>query len=167
MIAVFPKGTEGACHDPSVDTKNEYLFYNCWNTKDNKDRNFLKKLVEAMVNQYKVDPKKVLLIGFSNGGYFVADHFLFHNDNVFSGYSLYSAGAINLKDSNTDFSKLKISLNVGLKDKYQIDEMRELKDYLINKGMKQNQNLKYNEYLGSHEMSKKALEDDLNFFFEQ
>lgn len=167
LIAVFPKGTEGACHDPKVDTKNEYLFHYCWNTKNDKDRSFLKKLVEAMTNQYKIDPKKVLLIGFSNGGYFVSDYFLFHNDNVFSGFSVYSAGAIDAEKSNSDLSKLKLSLNVGLKDKYQLDEMRNLESFLISKGMKLNQNLKYYEYIGSHEMSKKALEDDIDFFFKQ
>jgi predicted esterase len=167
MIAVFPQGTQGACHDPKVDIKNEFLFYNCWNTKNDKDRIFIKKLIEAMTTQYKINPKKVYLIGFSNGAYFVSDYFLFHNDNLFSGYGIHSGGAINFEKSVIDFSKLKISLNVGNKDKFQLNEMRELKEKLLNKGMLENNNLKYNEYIGTHEMSKKALESELEFFLKE
>lgn len=163
MIAVFPQGTQGACHDPKVDTKNEFLFYYCWNTNNNKDRDFIKKLIEAMTNQYKIDPKKVYLVGFSNGAYFVADYFLFHYDDIFAGYGLHSGGAINFDKSNTDFSKLKISLNVGNKDDFELQDMRDLKNKLINKGMKENINLRYNEYIGKHEISKKSFESELDF----
>ncbi len=166
FIAVFPKGTEGACYEPKVDKKNEFMFNFCWDTKTDKDRIFIRKLREAMINQYKVDPEKVFLIGFSNGGYFVSDYFLFHQDNLFKAYSVYSAGAYkNYKESKTDFSKTKISLNVGNQDEYQKDDMLELKEFLITKGI--NDNLKYSEYPAKHEISKSALEADIQFFFKK
>lgn len=167
FIAVFPQGTQGACHDPKIDTKNEFMFHYCWDTKTNKDRTFIKKLREAMISQYKVNSKEVYLIGFSNGAYFVSDYFLFHQDNLFAGYSLYSGGAYEPEKSKTDFSKLKVSLNVGNKDEFQYEEMKSLKNFLLNKGMAENINLKYFEYDARHEISKKALESDIQFFFKK
>lgn len=167
IIAVFPQGTQGACHDPEKDPKNEFLFYSCWDTKTEKDRSFLKKLIEAMVKQYEADPQKIYLTGFSNGGYFVSDYLISHNDNLFAGYGIHAAGGTNFNNSKTDFSKLKVSLNVGIKDKFQREEMKSLKDFLLKKGMTEDKNLRYFEYNASHEMSRNAIDSEIKFFLKK
>lgn len=166
FVAVFPQGTQGACHDPAKDKDNEFIFHYCWDTKTDKDRIFIKKLREAMISQYKVNPDKVYLIGFSNGGYFISDYILSHQDNLFRGFSIYSAGlSAHSASSKTDFSKTKIALNVGNQDHFQLEEMRTFRNFLINKKIDKETNLKYLEYAGKHEISKSALESDIQFFF--
>lgn len=157
FIAVFPKGTDGVCGDQSE----KYFFFSCWDTKTKKDFEFVKALKEALVNQYGVDPQKTYLLGFSNGGYFVADYFNSNNYKDFSGYGINSAGTkIARVDNNT-----KIALSVGKKDPYELNDMRKLRLDLIKKGY--NEKFLYQEHSGSHEMSRKAIDDEIKFFLEK
>lgn len=157
FIAVFPKGTEGVCGDQSE----KYFFYSCWDTKTKKDFEFIKKLRETLIKQYGVDPQKTYLVGFSNGGYFVADYFNSNNYKDFSGYGIHSAGTKIERVS----SDLKISLSVGKKDIYELNDVRKLRLDLMKKGY--HENFLYQEHIGNHEMSRKVIDDEVKFFLEQ
>ncbi len=162
FIAVFPKGTIGACN-----TKNnhKYLLYYCWSTKDNIDRNFLISLKNTVVSQYQADPEKVYLLGFSNGGYFVANYIINYHNNNFAGFGINSAGG-NFENNfrPADFTeKFPISLNVGKKDEYQLEPMRKLKNDFLKLGWKLDDNLHYQEFNAQHEMSRNAFDQEIDF----
>ncbi|MBC7473336.1 MAG: hypothetical protein H7263_03520 [Candidatus Sericytochromatia bacterium] len=169
FIAAFPKGSNESCSDPKKDPKREFLFYNCWSTSDEKDLSFIKKLRQALVNQYGIDANNCYLIGFSNGGYFVSDYMIKKQSNDFAGFGIHAGGGeINKDDTiNKNVGKFLISLNVGKKDEFQFNDMRDLKKELLNIGWQENKNLKYQEYEARHEMSKTAFENEIKFFLKK
>lgn len=169
FIAAFPKGTEGTCVDPAQDKKGEFMFYTCWNFKNESDLKFLKFLKDALVNQYGANPERFFLVGFSNGGYFVSDYMIKNNKREFQGYGIISAGGnINLNDSiNSVKEKFPISLDVGKNDPYQLDDMRQLKKQLQDLGWQEGKNLNYQEYYARHEMSRNDFEQQIKFFLKK
>ena len=165
FIAAFPQGTLGACNNGTKEGE-KYMFYYCWSTRNDRDIKFMKKIKEAVINQYGIDSEKVLLIGFSNGGYFVSNYMIKNHKNEFAGYGIHSAGGEIEKSDliNKIKNKFPISLNVGNKDKFQLDEMKKLKQDLLKLNWELDKNLNYNEYDANHEMSKSSLKKELNFF---
>jgi poly(3-hydroxybutyrate) depolymerase len=160
FIAVFPKGTLGACN---AENDHKYLLYYCWSAKNNTDRDFLISLKDTVVSLYDADPKKVYLLGFSNGGYYVADYLTHYSHNDFAGYGINSAGGELPENSSLFKDKFPVSLNVGNKDEYQLEPMRKLKNNFVNLGWKLGENLQYQEFDARHEMSKNALDSEIDF----
>jgi poly(3-hydroxybutyrate) depolymerase len=161
FIAVFPQGTEGSCNN----FNERSMFYYCWSTKDDRDRKFIRILRDAVLAQFKADPEKVFLIGFSNGGYFAADYLFSKDNKLFAGYGIHSAGGNgNLTALG---NKPSVSLEVGLKDTYQLDDMRNLKKEMVKLGWQPGNNLNYQEFLGSHEINKEAFKNEIDFFLKK
>jgi len=162
FIAIFPKGSKGSCDWDN----NKYINYYCWSTKDNKDRVFIKSLKDYIQKTYKTDPKKVYLIGFSNGGFFVVNQiFKHHLEDKYTGYGINSGGGdANLNDPIFNYKeKFPIFMSVGKKDTYQLDTMRYLAGIFLKLGWKQKQDLMYHEFDGVHEINKNDLEDEIYF----
>jgi polyhydroxybutyrate depolymerase len=160
FIAVFPMGSQGSC----ANFNERSMFYSCWSVKDDRDRKFIKTLKDAVVNQYKANPEKVFLTGFSNGGYFVADYLFNGNRNQFAGYGIHSGGLPGDYPENVTWAKPVVSLSVGLKDPYQLDDMREMKKELLKLGWQPDQNLNYEEFLGTHELNREEFKNEIDFF---
>ncbi|MEK7434233.1 MAG: hypothetical protein AABZ74_13970 [Cyanobacteriota bacterium] len=158
FIAVFPQGSIGKCGDSSE----KYYFYYCWDKTGKTDFDFIKKLRTTLITQYGVSSEKTYLIGFSDGAYFVSKYLNSNNYKDFSGYGINSAGVeIEKFDSNT-----KLSLTVGKKDTFEFDGSKKTKENLLKMGYTDN-NFQYLEHDGGHNISRIALEKQIDFLLKK
>lgn len=153
FIAIFPKGSPNTCGDGSE----KYYFYYCWDKKTDEDLKFINKLKEIMINQYKIDGSKSYLVGFSDGGYFIYDYINKGNNN-FLGYGINSAS----NSLSKKLANIKISLSVGKKDKNEFEESIKTKNQITSLGYNSN-DFQFIEHEGGHNISKKALETQIDF----
>lgn len=162
FIAVFPKGSKGSCDWDNGKYKNYY----CWSTKNEFDRNFIKTLADEIIFSHGINKDKVFLSGFSNGGFFVVDYILRHEENDFSGYGIHSGGGYLLKSDKIIKSKRKfpLFLSIGDNDEYQFNQMKDLYETFLKLSWKENTNIKFYEFRGFHKINIDSIEKEIKFY---
>lgn len=163
FIAAFPEGKIGTC-DIGTDISK---FYYCWDLVNDSEKEFIRKFKNIIINQYNADPNKTFLIGFSNGGYFAFNYMMSKYSKEFTGYGINSGGGSFNTKSTVSGVKLPVFLSVGIKDKFQIEPIRKLKQDLISMGWEKGKNFGYDEFYGGHTINRDSFLKEVEFFLKK
>lgn len=157
FIAVFPRGWPGAF--PEVP---EVRAWYPGHLLEN--RAFLASLAAHLVATLPVDPRRVVLAGFSNGGYFGGIEVLTNPDTPFAAF-WFDGGAWPY-GRHPAARRRPIFLSWGDRDLYNRPNVEAFRDYLVAHGWAEGSDLQTFRHGGAHVLDQGALEAALTFLLQ-
>jgi predicted esterase len=155
IIIAFPRGKPGSFPEiPGVRAWYPEYF------KENQA--FLASLTASLQKQLPIAADKVVLMGFSNGGYFAGIDILTNPESPFAGYWL-DGGAFPYA-FNPGVATVPVFLSYGVNDDYNRPNIEKFRQFILANGWKEGENLKTFMHNQGHGFSDEALIEGIKFF---
>ncbi|RCK81394.1 MAG: hypothetical protein OZSIB_2263 [Candidatus Ozemobacter sibiricus] len=154
FIAVFPRGWPGAFPErPDV---------RAWYPEGlAANREFLAALARHLIASWPVDPERVILAGFSNGGYFAAIEALTRPDSPFTAFWL-DGGAYPYA-LHPAVPRRRILLSAGERDEHNLPQIEIFRQFILDHGWEEGRNLRTYRHRWAHVFAVWALAEALDF----
>ncbi len=154
FIAVFPRGRPGSFPErPDV---------RAWYPEGfAENREFLVALARHLIASYPVDPSRVVLAGFSNGGYFAAIEALTRPDSPFTAF--WCDGGAYPYALHPAVPRRRILLSAGDRDEYNLPQVEIFRRFILEHGWEEGRNLRTHRHRWAHVFAVWALEEALDF----
>lgn len=155
IIAAFPRGRVGAFSE-IPDMRAWYPDY----FRENQE--FIASLTRHLQSTLPVDPNHIVLMGFSNGGYFAGIDVLTSSDSPYTGFWL-DGGAYPYAYSQA-VPPRPIFLSYGENDSYNRPHVEKYREFILARAWQEGRNLRTFMHKKGHGFSDQALKEGMDFF---
>lgn len=155
FFAAFPRGMPGAFPDiPDVRAWYPLSFVG--------NQAFLASLTQHLTETFPIDPERVVLMGFSNGGYFAGIEMLVNPETPFKGFWLDGGAYPYAFDQRC--GSLPLFLSYGGNDELNRPHIEKFRNFIIGKGWIEGANLETFMHNQGHAFTEEALQKGFKFF---
>ena len=159
FLAVFPRGLRGA--NPQLPGSLAWIGNPA---KERANREFLLALLADLSKRYAVDRMRVVLGGFSNGGYLAGKELLEHPEGPFTGFWIEDAGTWGeLPAFESREKRAPVYLSLATDDWLNYKKGKDLLARLLAKGWELGKTLKMNEHGGGTDLDRSGFETAWSF----